>query len=105
MADLWDESKTEAPTQHRRDEARAQGQVASSADFASSLVLLAGLAVLALTASPVARGLLDSVRAALAQAGQCKELGPDQAQGLLAAVFGKAVELLGVLLALVFLVA
>jgi flagellar biosynthetic protein FlhB len=48
MADPFDE-KTLAPTPHRRQRARDEGQVARSADFASAGLLLGGLAALVFT--------------------------------------------------------
>jgi flagellar biosynthetic protein FlhB len=41
-----DGDKTQDPTPHRRQQAREQGQVAKSQDFASALVLLVGLVLL-----------------------------------------------------------
>jgi flagellar biosynthesis protein FlhB len=105
MAEEFNEAKTEAPTQHRRDEAREQGQVARSNDLASSLVLLAGLVALALGGGTLASGMLDSVRVDLLFAGQCKELVPEQVQGILAGMLSKGMELVGLLCALAFLMA
>lgn len=104
MAELWDESKTEAPTQHHREEAREQGQVARSADLASSLMLLAGLAALWLGGEALASGLLDNTRSELVLFGHCTDLNAEQVQSLLATVFTKGLELVSLLLAMGFLV-
>jgi flagellar biosynthetic protein FlhB len=105
MAEDFPQSRTEAPTQRRREEARAQGQVAVSRDLTSSLVLLAGLAGLALLAQTLGAGLLERVRHDVLLAGRLTDLGQLQAQGLLAAAMGRGLELVGFLLGLVFLIA
>lgn len=105
MAEGFAETKTEAPTQRRRDEARDQGQVAFSPDLTSSLVLLAGLAALMLAASTIGGGLLECVRTDVGSAGRVKELRPELVQAMLSGAFAKILELLGLLLALVFVVA
>jgi flagellar biosynthetic protein FlhB len=105
MADGLDESRTEAPTPRRREEAREQGQVAVSQDLASSLVLLAGLAALALGAAALGGGLLEAVRHDMLLAGRIRDADPEQARTLLAGMFGRGLELVGLLLGLVFAVA
>jgi flagellar biosynthetic protein FlhB len=44
-----DSDKSQEPTQHRRQQAREQGQVASSQDLTSAALLLGMLIVLAMT--------------------------------------------------------
>src|SRR2546423_1165140 len=105
MAEFFDPSKTEAPTQHRRDEARQEGQVALSNDLASSVVLLAGLAVLMMAARSFGGNLLESVRNDMSRLGQLHELEPEQVAAIFWAMFSKALELLGFLMGLVFVMA
>jgi flagellar biosynthetic protein FlhB len=105
MADDLGQTKTEAPTQRRRDEAREQGQVAHSRELSSSLVLLAGLAALAMAAGTLGPGLLVQVRQSILLAGRFSELGPEQVQMLVGGTLGRALELLGFLFAAVFVVA
>ncbi len=56
MPDQFGEKQHE-PTQHRREQARARGQVARSADLSSALLLLAGLGVLWIWFLPLAEAL------------------------------------------------
>jgi flagellar biosynthetic protein FlhB len=105
MAEEFDERKTEAPTQRRRDEARDQGQVAFSPDLAGSLVLLAGLAALVFGGANLAGGLLDCVRGDLALAGRLGDPQPEHVRSLLAGMLVKGGDLLGVFLALVVVAA
>ena len=99
MADGFDQSKTEAPTQHRREEARGEGQAASSSDLASSLVLLAGLVSLLIAARSIAGALLENVRLDFLQLGRPCDLDPDRVQEIFTGVYGKAMELLGFVMA------
>ncbi|HYV39005.1 MAG TPA: flagellar biosynthesis protein FlhB [Gemmataceae bacterium] len=105
MAELFDPSKTEAPTQHRRDQAREEGQVANSTDFSSSVVLLAGLAALAFTAHQCGGEMLDFVSNHLSRAGWNVELHPDQVTGIFSGLFSKFLGMLGFILALTFVTA
>ena len=54
----YDDNKSEAPTQRRRDEARREGNVVNSPDLASALAILAGGTALAMTGYQLGRGLL-----------------------------------------------
>jgi flagellar biosynthetic protein FlhB len=56
------QTRTEAPTPRRRQEAREQGQVAFSADLTSGIVLLAGIAALALADQTIGTGLVQCVQ-------------------------------------------
>ena len=58
-----DGEKSQEPTQHRRDQAREQGQVASSHDLTSAALLLGMLLVLAMSG----RGLFEFLRDLVAQ--------------------------------------
>jgi flagellar biosynthesis protein FlhB len=105
MADEFDQSKTEAPTQRRRDEAREQGQVASSRDLTSSLALLAGFLALALAAGTVGTTLIQEVRHYFAQASHPISFGHESARQLMTAALRTALELLGLLLGVILAVA
>lgn len=63
------ENRTEKPTPKRRDEARKKGQVARSADLNAAIVLMAGIAMLALTGPSILRSLEEVVVTGLARAG------------------------------------
>jgi flagellar biosynthetic protein FlhB len=62
--DRFDE-RTEPATPRRRQEARARGHVARSADLAAAVVLLGGVAALAVFGRSLAGGLFDFTRDAL----------------------------------------
>jgi flagellar biosynthesis protein FlhB len=59
------QTRTETPTPRRREQARAEGQVAFSADLTAGLMLLAGVGMLAVSAQMIGDGLLNAVRAGL----------------------------------------
>ncbi len=61
------DNKTEKATPKRRDEARRKGQVAKSVDVNSAAVLVAGVAVLAVTGSSMLHGYADVMRHGLEQ--------------------------------------
>jgi flagellar biosynthetic protein FlhB len=100
MADDF-ESRTEAATPRRREEAREQGQVAFSTELVTGVLLVAGLAMLSLGAGGLGTGLLTTTRLGLLGAG-LSDLSPTQAQNLLGQMFRdgllNAGPLLGVLL-------
>jgi len=56
------QDRTEEATPRRREEAREQGQVAHSQDFAGSILLLAGLVALVFMGRSIGGGLLDVFR-------------------------------------------
>lgn len=62
MAEETGQTKTEAPTQRKREEARKQGQVAVSNDLVSGLLLLVGVIVLTMQGGSMAGQLIDVVR-------------------------------------------
>nr|MBA2816777.1 Flagellar biosynthetic protein FlhB [Candidatus Pantoea persica] len=55
MAEESDEDKTELPTPHRLEKAREEGQIPRSRELTSVLMLLAGLMILWLGGSLMAR--------------------------------------------------
>src|SRR6266568_851176 len=61
MAEEFAESRNEAPTQRRREEAREQGQTAFSSELSGSLLLLAALAAIYVTGPNLGAGLIDIV--------------------------------------------
>ena len=61
------EERTEKATPRHRKRAREQGQVARSPDLSGSLVLVAGLLVVSLTAPPIAEAGAASFRAILGE--------------------------------------
>src|SRR5271170_3557670 len=105
MAGEFDQSKTEAPTQHRRDDARQEGQVAVSSDLASSLVLLAGVVALILVSRTLANGLMDAVRVDLRSVGLHPDLDAEQVKTIASGVYWQAMELLGFVMTLLFVTA
>lgn len=101
MADEDFESKTEAPTQRRREEARQQGQVAFSADLVGAVQLLVAVVALSVNGASLGRGLLALARRDLSGNGQ-KVLDPLSVQGLFASLFSNGAELVGFLLGMIF---
>src|SRR5579884_360327 len=99
MADEQGQSKTEAPTQRRLEEALSQGQVAFSTEFGMALLLLAGVLVLWLGARPLASGLLDAVRENF-QGLHRMDLGPEQVQLLFYRLLSRGGQMLGAFLGL-----
>jgi flagellar biosynthetic protein FlhB len=57
-----DEGRTEEPSEHKIRKAREEGKVAKSAEFSSSLVLLASIATLGLLGSSMLRGFAEMLR-------------------------------------------
>src|SRR6266478_2778440 len=93
------ESRTEAATPRRREEAREQGQVAFSAELVTGVFLLAGIAALSLGASRLGGGLLTEARLGLAGA-RPLEMSVGEAQGLLGHAFSSCLELAAPLFAM-----
>ena len=81
-----------------------QGRVAFSAELSGGLLLLAGVGGLWLGAGPVARGLLNNLRLDLRGIYRA-DLGPAQVQALFTEMVGRALEMIGYFMALVFVVA
>jgi flagellar biosynthesis protein FlhB len=105
MAGEFDQAKTEAPTQHRRNEARREGQVAVSSDLVSSFVLLAGVVALILVSRTLADGLLEVVRVDLRRIGFGTDLDAEQVKQMFSGMFWQVMELLGFVMALLFVTA
>jgi flagellar biosynthetic protein FlhB len=91
------ESRTEPASPRRREEARQQGQVAVSQELIGALVLLAGLAVLALQGRALGGGLLDALRVDLPRLPSA-DLSIEAASALLAVQFERCLRLLGLFL-------
>ena len=91
------QERTESPSPRRREEARRQGLIAVSADLNTGVMLLVAGVALSAGAETLAGGLTESVRDPLAH-----PCGPDmdakQAQLILAALFGRAIQSVGFLL-------
>lgn len=100
--DLGD--KTELPTEHRRSEAREEGQVARSADL-SAAVLMVGVVLLMLTfAESLLTGMTALVRYSLSPE-SLGEVTPDRLGPDLTLIFAEAGRLTAPLMALMALVA
>jgi flagellar biosynthetic protein FlhB len=94
MAEEFGQSKTFAPTERRRAEAREQGHVAHSPDLTNGFQLLAGVAALWFVACAISDGLLDGMRLDLAR---IHEVGatPEHVQAIFVALLIRAVSVLG----------
>ncbi len=97
-------SRTEAPTPRRREEAREQGQIAFSTELVTGVVLLVGVAALALGADRLGGGMLHEARFGLGT-GAPPEMTAAQAQALLGRVLGRCLDSAGPLLGGVFVAA
>ncbi len=105
MAEEQDfESKTEAPSPRRREEAHEQGQFAYSPELTSGISLFFGVGALAILAHTLGGGLLAQMRADLAVPPP-QELALETVQHLLDGAFARALTLVGVLLGGLFLAA
>jgi flagellar biosynthesis protein FlhB len=104
MADDFNQSRTEAPTPRRREEARNEGRVVLSMELAAGLLLLCGVGVLWFVSRGLGAGLLETVRQGVLRC-QLDELGPEQTRDLLAGYLTRGLQLTGVLLALLFMAA
>jgi flagellar biosynthesis protein FlhB len=104
MAEEFGQAKTEAPTEHRREEARQQGRVAYSTEFSAGLMLLAAVAALWLGSKAFAGGLQEILRQGVRDA-RPQELSAEQASALLTSLMGRGLELIGAFLGLLFAVA
>lgn len=65
MAEDSDQEKTEAPTPHRLDKAREDGQIPRSRELTSLLMLLVGISILWVGGEPIARQLAAMLTAGL----------------------------------------
>lgn len=96
------QSKTEAPTPHRREEARKKGQVAYSSDLGSSCVLLAGTTAFWLGGSSLGHNLIETFRSGLTDIG-LKEIDFDTASVMATSFFESLLQATGLVLGLVSL--
>jgi len=94
MAEEFNQSRTEAPTQRRREEARQQGQVAVSRELSSGLLLLAGAGALWLGGAALAGGLLNALRLDLLGIHH-SDFSPEQTRDVFAVMFQRAAGLVG----------
>lgn len=95
------DERTEPATPRRRQEARARGHVAKSADLATAVVLLGGLTALAVCGRSLAAGLFDLVRGSLgslAAAGEEPGALASSARAAAGAGLGAALPVVGALL-------
>ena len=69
MADEDKESKTEAPSQRKLDEARKEGDVAKSQDLAGFILLLGGVLTLSSAGGPMAQDTARTLTVFFEQAG------------------------------------
>ncbi len=88
------ESRTEAPTPRRREEARQQGRVAVSPELVGGLILLGGVVLLSMQARSLGGGLLEATRTDLRRLPQ-GEFGVREAAQLLAGQYQRWLGLIG----------
>src|SRR5439155_14084170 len=95
MAENQDfESRTEAPTPRRREEAHERGQFAISAELTAGVVVFVGVGALAIFAHTVGDRFLVHTRIGLT-AMPTREMPPELAQSLLGGMFGRALAIGG----------
>lgn len=99
MAEDLGQSRTEDPTPRRREEARQQGQVAYSSDLGGAVILLVAVVGLWLGGERLGGRLLDTLRLDWLSVA-VGDFGTLQAHALLATLFGRGLEMLGLLLGL-----
>jgi flagellar biosynthetic protein FlhB len=98
------QSKTEAPTPRKREEARKKGQVAYSSDLASGFILLVGVGVFWLGGSAVGQNLLETIRQSLEQIGR-KQLDSKIATAMAASFLHSLLQITGLILGVISLAA
>lgn len=97
------QSRSEAPTQRRREKARKEGQVATSADLSSGLLLLAGTFVLWIGGEMFGGHLLRMVRSSLLHTLRT-EWGIPQSSALAKSALVQSLSIVGPLLAVLFVI-
>jgi flagellar biosynthetic protein FlhB len=102
MAEEFGQSKSEAPTQRRRDEARQQGQLAYSTEFTNAVQLTAGTAALWWGGRTLAGGLLAAMRLDLGGV-LLVDVSIEQVQGMAAVMLLQAAGLVGFFVGFLFL--
>ncbi len=105
MADESEQSRTEAPTPRRREEAREQGHVAVSSELAAGLLLLAGVLALWYGAHSLAGALTVGARFALLSVAAPGDFSVEQSKAFMLALVGKGIQSLSIYWAMLFLVA
>ena len=103
MAEELGQSRTEAPTQCRREEALSQGQVAISAEFSTGMLLLASAVTLWLVAQTLSNGLLETLRFNILSIRKV-EFTPEAAQALFINLFARGGQMLGLFLGMLLVV-
>jgi flagellar biosynthesis protein FlhB len=101
MAEEVAQNRTETATPRRREEAREQGQVAHSRELTVSLVLLAGLAALALAGGTIGPGLIEQIRHDFWLSSKVADFQPETVQALVGSSLSRGLELLSFLFAIV----
>ena len=91
---LADQEKTEAPTQKRRDDSRADGKIPRSQELTTSFVLLGAAMLINLMGGTMGRQLMAMFADGLAAVGSAP-LGADSAVGLIRQTFGRAMVIVG----------
>ncbi len=104
MAEETGQSKTEAPSLRRREEARKQGEVAVSQELASGLLFFVAALALLVGGKTLGAGMLEGVRKGLSIRPP-HDLGVQEAEVLFGWFWSVGAHLLGPLLVLLFLVA
>ncbi len=99
LEEEFGQTRTEAPTPRRREEARAEGQVAFSNDLTTGLVLLTGIAALAMGGQAVAAALYRGLQRDWLHL-PAFDLDPARAQGIFTGMLGNGLEILGFFLAI-----
>jgi flagellar biosynthetic protein FlhB len=94
--------RTEQPTEHRREQAREQGQFAFSSELANSLVLLAGSVSVTWGGAALVTGLHSALRERLQFLPV--EMTAHEASDLMVRVTGRGLEIVGALCAAMFAV-
>jgi flagellar biosynthetic protein FlhB len=98
------ETRTEAPTPRRRQQARDEGQVAYSQDLMTGLVVLAGAIGLVASAAALGNGWLTTLRLDLINL-RATDLDADAARALLTGAAAHGLGACGLVLGLLFVVA
>src|SRR5438445_11900581 len=102
MAENQDqESRTEAPSPRRREEAHEQGQFAISAELTAGVVVFVGIGALALFAHTVGDGFLADTRIGLVTM-PTREMPAELVQGMMGSMFARGLAMAGFLVGLLF---
>ena len=104
MADAFDQSRTEAPTQRRREDARRHGQVVVSSELTAAMMLLGGVGSLWLGGEGVATGMITCMRQYLVGIGRVEPT-LENMQRLTVGVLVTCVGMMGTWLAGLFVLA